>query len=290
MRKARVLKVLVWLLAIPALALLVLLFVRRSTEIRFDAGGASAKMENTEPSSSPDQAAASNAELPASPEMPPPAPESPIQTSAPTQPAPLPAAPLSNVSPPPPQPSDDELIEQSLAQLKKGNLAYDTPQKMKTGTTARVTARIGADNISVQTLESGMTPDRGSQIQTESTPVSTRMKMSLKSADFDITPLSSEEQIVGGDTPTEWDWDIAPKHSGTLRLHLAAVVELKDVSRDFATVDRDIAVRVDPINAITTFAAANTVWVLGSLGAGIAALWAWFKRRKKPGPPKWETP
>ena len=55
-----------------------------------------------------------------------------------------------------PPPTDDELIEQSLAKLKKGNLAYSAPEKMKTASTARVTARIASDRISVQTLESGM--------------------------------------------------------------------------------------------------------------------------------------
>ena len=186
--------------------------------------------------------------------------------------------------------ADDELIEQSLATLKKGNLAYNTPERMKTGSTARVTARIGAGDISVQTLESGMPADQGTKTEAEQTPVSTKMKMTLKSADFDITPLSSEEQIVGGDTPTEWEWDIAPKHSGTSHLHLAAVVELRNISRDFTTVDRDIAVQVDPIDAVTKFVQANGVWILTTLGAGIAGLWAWLKKRKKAKTPSWETP
>jgi hypothetical protein len=177
-----------------------------------------------------------------------------------------------------------------LSKLKKGNLAYNTPEKMKTGSTARVVARIGADNISVQTLESGMPADQGTKTETEQTPVSTKMKMTLNSADFDITPLSTEEQIVGGDTPTQWEWDIVPKHSGTLRLHLAAVVELRNLSRDFTTVDRDIAVRVDPVDAATKFAQANGVWILTTLGAAIAALWAWFKKRKKEKAHTWETP
>jgi TonB family protein len=186
--------------------------------------------------------------------------------------------------------SDDELIEQSLARLKKGNLAYNTPEKMKTGSTARVTARIGAGNISMQTLESGMPTDQGTKIETAPTPVSTKMKMMLKSADFDITPLSSEEQIIGGDTPTEWDWDVSPKRAGTLHLHLASVVELRTLSRDFTTVDREIAVQVDPFGAVSKFAEANAVWILTTVGAGFAGLWAWLKKRKKSKVPSWETP
>src|SRR6185437_5633713 len=125
-------------------------------------------------------------------------------------------------------PTDDELLEQSLNQLKKGNLAYSTPANMTMGQTKRVTASIGDPSVSVDALKAGLPADNGAAIAVAATPVSARMKMELKSADFDITPLSSEEQGVGGNTPTSWEWDIAPKHSGTLSLHLAAVVELKN--------------------------------------------------------------
>jgi len=106
-------------------------------------------------------------------------------------------------APPAPPPTDDELLEQSLAKLKKGNLAYSVPEKMKTGSTTRVTARIASDRISLQTLESGMPAGKGTTMETAATPVSAKMKMTLKSADFEITSLSSEEQMVGGDLPTE---------------------------------------------------------------------------------------
>jgi len=111
------------------------------------------------------------------------------------------------------------------------------------------------------------------------------MKVTLKSADFEITPLSSEEQIVGGDLPTEWEWDVVPKHAGTLRLHLAAIVELKNLSRDYATVDKDIAVQVDLVDVVSKSAQANAVSILGTLDAGATGMWAWWKRRKKSRPP-----
>ncbi len=220
-------------------------------------------------------------------------------TANPPVPVPKPANPVLypgsvehslHANPPVPRPSEDALIEQSLARLKQGNLAYNTPQKMKTGETARVTARIASGGISLQTLEAGLPSGPGSTTATASTPISTRMKMTLKSADFDITPLSSEEQIVGGATPTEWEWDVIPKHSGTLSLHLAAVVELGSLSRDFTSVDRDIHVQVDPVAAVKQFIAANTVWLLTSIGAALATLFAWWRKRRKPKTPGWETP
>jgi hypothetical protein len=189
--------------------------------------------------------------------------------------------------------NDEELLAQSLARLPKGNLAYSTPEKMKTGQTAHVVARIGSDEISVNALKSGLPTDQGTATASVASRISTKMKMTLKSADFDITPVSSEEQFVAGDTPTTWQWDISPKHSGKLRLHLAAVVVLNNLARDFTTVDREIAVQVDPIDAAETFAKANGVWILTTLGAGLAGSWAFLKKRKNPkrqDPPTWEKP
>ncbi len=206
--------------------------------------------------------------------------ESPLHPNAPARPTDQSALPL----------TDDQLIEQSLARLRKGNLAYNTPLKMKEGSTAHITARIASDKISIEALRSGMPSDQGTSTETEATPVSSRMRMRLESADFDITPLSSEEQIVGGDAPTEWEWDVIPKHAGTLRLHLAAIVELKNLSRDFTTVDRNIVVKVDPVGAVMEFAGKNAVWILGSLGTGITGLWAWWRRRKKSRAPGGQAP
>jgi hypothetical protein len=116
------------------------------------------------------------------------------------------------------------------------------------------------------------------------------MKVTLTGADFAITPLSTELQPVSGDTPTTWEWDIAAKHSGKLRLHLAAIVVWNDISKDFATVDRDIVVQVDPVHESAEFVNENWHWILTTLGAGIAAAWAWWRKRKKSKVPDWQTP
>jgi hypothetical protein len=88
------------------------------------------------------------------------------------------------------------------------------------------------------------------------------MKMTLTSADFEITPQSSDEQIVVGTTPTEWRWTISPKHSGKLQLHLVAIIELEALKQDFKTVDREVDVRVDAVNALETFVGDNWQWLI----------------------------
>jgi len=187
-----------------------------------------------------------------------------------------------------PVPTDDEILERALRELKKGTMAYNTPERMKTGQTAHVTARIASDSVIAQALMLGLPVNQDTKAV--STPISTRMKMKLTGADFDIVPLSSEEQIVGGDVPTTWEWDVVPKRSGKLRLHLAAIVVLHSVSKDFTTVDKEIIVQVDPVGEAENFVKQYWQWILTTVGTVVGAAWAWWRRRKKPSMPNWQTP
>lgn len=64
----------------------------------------------------------------------------------------------------------------------------------------------------------------------------------------------------------------------------------KDGVRDFTTADRDITVQVDPVDEAEKFVEKNLIWILGGLGTGLGTAWAWWKTRKKPVPPNWQTP
>ncbi len=172
--------------------------------------------------------------------------------------------------------------EQAFAKLKNnGNLAYFTPDKMKTGSNAVITARIAFADVASSALTSGIDSQQSGSTHVEATPVTSTMKMKLSSADFAITPWSTEEQTVGGPVPTEWKWQVAPLHSGTLRLHLAAVVVVGNLSRDFTTVDRTITVQVDPVNAAESFFNQHAQWILGGVLTGIGALFSWWWKRRK---------
>ena len=242
------------------------------------APGAGSPAPAVAPAPSPKAAAPSPRE-PQPPETAPPKPENPHPEHRST--VGIDRSPAGVAPPAPAPPTDDQLIDSALRKLRKGNLAYSTPDKMKSGETAHVVARIAGDTVSIDTLKSNLPTDPGAKIAVAATPVSTKMKMTLKGADFDITPLSSEEQIVAGDTPTQWEWDIIPKHSGTLRLHLAAVVEINDIAKDFTTVDRDIPVQVDPVDEVTGFISRNWQWLIATLTAVVGAGWKYFNGRKE---------
>ena len=183
---------------------------------------------------------------------------------------------------------DELALAASLQKLEQGKVAYSTPVSMLTGQSATVVAHIGGSQVT--RLTDAMPSAPGSTINTAPTPISTRMKMSLRSADFDITPLSTEEQEVGGAVPTSWEWTILPRHAGQLQLHLAATVELKDLSRDFVSIDRDIQVQVNKSGAVQQFLANNWQWLLGTLGTGMLAAWRFLASRKKDPAPTSPTP
>jgi hypothetical protein len=180
---------------------------------------------------------------------------------------------------------DELALDASMQKLQDGKLAYSTPVSMRTGDSATVVARIGGSAVSADAMKAGMPQEPGSTVATATTKVSTKMKMALRSADFDITPLNSEEQAIGGSDPTEWQWTIAPKHSGKLQLHLVATVELKDLQRDFASIDRDIQVQVNEKGAVGAFIEKNWQWLYATVGAALLALvrFLWARRKKADG-------
>jgi hypothetical protein len=179
-------------------------------------------------------------------------------------------------------PEDDAAkLDDALAHLKPGNLAYSTPPNMKMEDTAHIVAKIGTAAVSAANLTSGMPTEAGTQVVTAATSITPKMKMTLTSGDFTITALSSEEQLVAGSVPTTWAWDIVPKHSGTLRLHLAATIELNGLAKDFTTVDREIAVKVDPADVVGDFVRNNWQWLIATLTALVGGVWKFFHARKK---------
>ncbi|WP_162400421.1 hypothetical protein [Edaphobacter sp. 12200R-103] len=197
----------------------------------------------------------------------------PIQHNKPTL-APLPDQPPATA---------EEKLEAAVRHLRVGGLAYSFPETMKTGQQDDVVASIGSDKVTAAALQAHVAAaEPGQAVNLEQTPITTKMKMTLTSADFDITPQSSEEQMVVGTTPTTWRWTVAPKHSGELHLHLAAIIELENLQQDFTTVDRDVAVQVDPLNAVETFIENNWQWLLSGSGgvAVVGTVWGFFRRKK----------
>jgi hypothetical protein len=175
----------------------------------------------------------------------------------------------------------EQKLDQAFSELKAGTLAFSVPDKMKSTESKIVVASIGSTKVTSENVTNSVT-NNGGQIVTQPLLVTPVMKMELTSADFDIKALSSEEQIVAGNTPTTWRWEVRPLHAGVLRLHLAAVVEIESLKRDLTAADREVTVTVDRADEIAGFFKDNWQWFLGGSAAGLfTAVWGFFKKMRK---------
>lgn len=165
------------------------------------------------------------------------------------------------------------LVSAALTQLEQGRLAFNPPSEMTVGQTERVTVRIakeaGADNIGVGMAGVG-------EATVEPIKVGTFMKARLQGQGFDIQPLNNEEQIVAGDTFTEWQWDVTPREAGPHKLSLLVTVRINvpdmgEEQRDFPVKDAVVNVRVTPGVATQRFMQDNWTWLLLVLVAGIGS-------------------
>jgi hypothetical protein len=142
------------------------------------------------------------------------------------------------------------LVHAEFARLAAGHILYNPPDTMRVGQKERVEVRITqgmTETLVVETVRG-----RGAPV-VEQIPVSTFMKVRLTGDAFAISPLSSEEQFVIGDSYTEWVWDVTPLRAGerTLTLLVTARVLLAGFpaeQRDLKIIERPIKVAVNPIS------------------------------------------
>lgn len=214
------------------------------------------------------------------------------------KPTPGPGAPAPTVlvvSSPAPEAPDEEassstqspdwatIVREELAKLPVGRILFNPPANMRMGQTERVEVRIAQDETTDLTegLQGRGTPE------VEPIKVSAFMKARLVGDSFEITPLNDAEQLVAGDTFTEWSWDVTPLQGGDQKLNLIVTVRLQlpsvgEETRDYPVINRSIHVQVDPIFSVRRFFGANWQWLVTVIAIPVAG-WAikeMLERRK----------
>jgi hypothetical protein len=197
----------------------------------------------------------------------------------------------------PTPPNIDTILSDVIGKLDPGMMVYNPPENMKQFSAQRIELRIlhlGSGNVTpgaaTQTAAAGtLTSDlagSGTPI-VESLNVGTVMKARLSGDGFEIMPLHEEEQIVAGDTYTEWAWNVKALKPGEHELNLTITVKVivdgfGEKARDIPVITRQVKVQVDPVGVTKGFISEHWEWVWTALLVPLAG-WGWKVYRGRKG-------
>ncbi len=166
---------------------------------------------------------------------------------------------------PVPTPNPQAVVQGTLQGLTSGKMLFNPPAEMDQGEPARIELRITrnqGDDLSGG-LQGKGTP------QISSVKVSSSMSAHLSGDDFQIDSLNSEEQLIGGDTFTQWAWDVTPLGTGKHTLHLRVTARVSvdgtEGQKDLPVVERDVNIRVNPGYLIGSFLKGYWEWVVTAI-------------------------
>jgi len=173
-------------------------------------------------------------------------------------------------------------IEQVTKDLRPGSAAFTTPEKLGPTETAEVEFLV-TPGQSVTEAKSQLT-EAGTQ---EGAPVqvSDYMRADLTGKDFDIVRVGDGDgrKIVLPDRATRWQWEITPRRTGVLRLHmtLTALVKVAGDTRELeiVTFKRTLSIHVAWPTKVKNFVDDNWKWLWTTIVVP-AGVWAFDRRRR----------
>ena len=170
----------------------------------------------------------------------------------------------------------------ALAALEVGELAFNTPDQMHVGETRvlQLVLALGlpASKVAALVVEAGT-------VQGAAVRVAPTMEARLTGDEaFAVTPITTEEQAMSHDGPTEWRWNVLSDRPGRHRLHLTVTgllkVEASEKRRTLKTFDREIEVRVAPAQEGRKWVSLATALGALAVAGGGLALWRWRRRKR----------
>jgi hypothetical protein len=171
---------------------------------------------------------------------------------------------------------DDPVLTAVKAAVKPGLLTFNPPAEMIQGRKERVEVGIARFRELREQLTSGLR-GRGSP-EVEQIDTSSSMGVELRGASFEVTSLSSPEQLVA--PIARWEFDVRPNRAGhqTLTLCVTMRVDSPIIGGRIAVpvLERQIRIHVDVVFGVRYFFSANWQWLIATvLGLG-GALAAWI--------------
>jgi hypothetical protein len=168
-----------------------------------------------------------------------------------------------------------------IESLLKGKIAYYIPGSMKLEQNYRTTVSITQaqnDSILLEGIDKGID---NYEFRIKKIDISSRVTASLvdpTNINFDITPLSSEEQLVNDSTNTTWMWNIRPKKSGENVLILKVSIRIKhrfgETPKDILIFDKPFLVESSVTTEVKNFLNEHWQWFTTVL---IIPLFLWLR-------------
>ena len=169
-------------------------------------------------------------------------------------------------------------VDEALAKMQIGNIAFNSPSPMNVDDSARVELRLDLQlppSTLIKTISA-----RG-VVEYATIKVSDRMTAHLYGDDFAITANTPETQAISGRESTSWQWTVKPKTAGQceLCLNLTAIIDIDGSreERNIETFSRTIQVIVTPGQRAKKFAKENWKWVGGTILIPLVGWW-WKQR------------
>jgi len=158
--------------------------------------------------------------------------------------------------PPPGKRRSMELAEQALA-----NVAFNTPKKVPFGEPSYIQfvldPRLDKKEIVKRIKEKG-------PVATARIKITREMEVTLTGAEFEVTPIMAEKQMIALDDTTEWKWSILPRKPGKHRVHLVvnAIIRVDGVEmKRSKSFDRYIEIEVTGFQQTVIFMQDNWPWL-----------------------------
>jgi hypothetical protein len=108
--------------------------------------------------------------------------------------------------------------------------------------------------------------------------------LTASKSDFEITPVSAVEQVLGTDDDVSWRWEVKALDGGTKYLHLTlnsiVTVEGATTRKTVRSFDEQIEVKVSWPSRAEAFVAKNWQWLWATLLVPFAG-WAWRRLRRE---------
>jgi len=180
-------------------------------------------------------------------------------------------------------------ISDVLVNAVQGHILFDPPATMKQGKEERMTAFITKNPLDTfEELKKHLPADR--KMVFEEISVLPYMTVKLDCEDdgaFKIKALQLEDQFVGTDRPSVWNFEVTPLKSGEQHLELIVGVRIKhpgetDEGRFYPVYDRKIDVQIDYVFTVSSIWQNYWQWILTAVLIPLSvAGFKWLGNRQK---------